>query len=401
MGFLDKLKHAFQTASEQASKQAEEKVLEKRRQEQWEAFYSDSQAQNMQKKYYALYEKVENEYKLVNQLGAFSSERGKKLLTQIKQGITLFDEMVEIWRRYDQDVPNNPFYYRLAVVYEKAEKYKLAAQTCVDAIKAGYSDDGTKGGMESRLARMVKKGHFEPTAEMCELLNISKDDIKGERPKKKAHSSEEQSEHGTLVPVTQVAESVSVEGWHISVSFGKSSSQNYLKAVTLAKAAPQYYEQEIDGKILHQAFYSSKASEYLAFIMLFELVWSWKSSFVMINGALIDRKLVSQLNYCYGDRCRSGNPKFCYGASFMTENPFGCHRLQINACSNPWWSYFKRDGNKYVLDKSTMVEQVNATAERYSICPCFDYEQIMYEIDHLPNSVTATQYKQLCEKNSQ
>ena len=122
------------------------------------------------------------------------------------------------------------------------------------------------------------------------------------------------------VTETGNSEHIVFPDWYVSISFGKSSSDNYMKAVTLAKAAPQYHEQIDDGKILHQAIYSSKPKEYLAFIMLYELVGNWKSSFVMINGNLIDRKVIGNLNYCYGDKCRSCNPKFCYGASYMTEN---------------------------------------------------------------------------------
>lgn len=186
--------------------------------------------------------------------------------------------------------------------------------------------------------------------------------------------------------------------WYISLSFGKSSSDNYMKAVTLAKAAPQYHEQIDDGKILHQAIYSSKAKEYLAFIMLYELVGNWKSSFVIINGEFIDRKLIGQLNYCYGDKCRSGNPKFCYGASYMTENPFGCHRIQISACNNPWWSFYQQTGNRWVLNKEEMLTRINSYTNIYKLCPAFNYEKIIKELNKLPNSLSKQQYQQLIKE---
>lgn len=187
-----------------------------------------------------------------------------------------------------------------------------------------------------------------------------------------------------------------INGWNISVSFGKSSSQNYLKAVTLAKAAPQYHEQVDDGHILHQAFYSAEPHDYLAFVMLYELVGGWKSSFVMINGKLVDRKIVGQLNYCYGDRCRSQSNRFCYGASYMTENPFGCHRIQVSACNHPWWSFYRQEGrNRYVLDRSAILERIDSAKSIYELCPCFDYDAILRELYKLPSPLSEREYKAL------
>lgn len=187
--------------------------------------------------------------------------------------------------------------------------------------------------------------------------------------------------------------------WYVSISFGKSSSQNYHKAVALAKLAPQYHEQTDNGQILHQAIYSDQPKEYLAFIKLYELVGSWKSSFVIINGQFIDRKIVGKLNYCYGDKCRSSNPKFCYGASYMTENPFGCHRLQISAANTPWWSFYKRDGFHWVLDRVAMKERIDSFAEMYYICPDFNYEQIISAFNQLPSKLSDRQMKSLSEDN--
>lgn len=187
--------------------------------------------------------------------------------------------------------------------------------------------------------------------------------------------------------------------WYVSISFGKSSSNNYIKAIALAKSAPQYLEQNNGGKILHQAIYSEKPNEYLAFIMLYELVGNWKSTFVIINGHFIDRKVVGQLNYCYGDRCRSGNAKFCYGASYMTANPFGCHRLQISACNNPWWSFYHQMGRKWVLDKEAMLQQINSYSTIYSICPMFNYDMIIKVLNSLPASLNDKQYRKLIQEN--
>lgn len=203
----------------------------------------------------------------------------------------------------------------------------------------------------------------------------------------------------TTSSTSKFNDNITFPKWYISISFGKSSSENYGKAVALAKAAPQYLEQVNSGNILHQAIYSSKPKDYMAFIMLYELVGNWKSSFVIINGKLIDRKIIGKLNYCYGDKCRSGNKKFCYGASYMTENPFGCHRLQVSAANNPWWSYYHKILNRWVLDKEALQIKINSKADIYCICPDFDYDNIIKELNKLPTTLSDKQMKQLSESN--
>ena len=189
--------------------------------------------------------------------------------------------------------------------------------------------------------------------------------------------------------------SLDLSNWYISLSFGKSTSKNYLKAVTLAKAAPQYHEQMDDGSILHQAIYSALPKEYLAFVMLYELVGTWKSSFVFINSQPVDRKIIGQLNYCYGDRCRSADPSFCYGASYMTRNCFGCHRIQISAYNHPLWMFYNRQGNRFVLDRAAVLQRINEAAATYSFCPCFDYDKIIAAYNQLPSVINNRQREAL------
>ena len=194
-------------------------------------------------------------------------------------------------------------------------------------------------------------------------------------------------------------EEITFPDWYISVSFGKSTSDNYAKAVILAKSAPQYHEQTDDGVLLHQAIYSSKPEEFRAYLMLYETVGNWKSAFVMINGKLVDRKVIGKINYCYGDKCRIGDIDFCYGASYMTDNPFGCHRIQISVCNNPWWSFYYKSGNKWYLDKKAMKERIDSYANIYHLCPCFDYNKIISNLNSLPDILSTAQYNKLSDSD--
>lgn len=177
--------------------------------------------------------------------------------------------------------------------------------------------------------------------------------------------------------------------WYVSISFGHSASKNYQKAVTLAKAAPQYIESfDEDQNLIHQAIFSEKPNDYLSFITLFELINNWKSCFVVINGQIVDRKIVGGINYCYGDKIRSGKSDFCYGASEYTENPFGCHRLQISKFNNPWWKFGKFDSDGiWYIDKNAISDRIKEYSTPYIQCPAFSMERALKALDDLPDFV--------------
>ncbi len=177
-------------------------------------------------------------------------------------------------------------------------------------------------------------------------------------------------------------------GWHVSVSFGETKAAAYPQAVALARMAPEYREETVEDRLLHQAVYSHKPDEYLQFVKLYELVQGWKSVFVIINGQVVDRKIIGGLNYCYGDRCRSGDPDFCFGASRATDNPFGCHRLLLSASNHPWWSFgCWDDSGVWHIDKAAILARATAYAQPYRLCPVFDWQRVLDGISNLPSTI--------------
>lgn len=56
---------------------------------------------------------------------------------------------------------HDSYYYstfkRLAIIYEKQKRYREAIKVCENAIALDATNDGTDGGMQSRLARLKKK----------------------------------------------------------------------------------------------------------------------------------------------------------------------------------------------------------------------------------------------------
>lgn len=186
--------------------------------------------------------------------------------------------------------------------------------------------------------------------------------------------------------------------WNIMVSFGKSNSGNYDKAKFLAQNSIKYESQEIDGNVINTAMFNDSRDSFIDFINLYEIVSGWKSTACFINGKLVDKKTVGKIKYCYGDKCRSVKYDFCYGASIMTDNPFGCHRLQISRFNNPWWGYYKLEGNHYVLDRHNLLERIKFTEATFKYCPAFDFEYIENMAMTLPLALTESDYHTIIEK---
>ncbi|APQ98055.1 hypothetical protein [Clostridium botulinum] len=274
-------------------------------------------------------------------------------------------------------IPEGSIYYeRPAILLEKLKRYDESIKVCDLAIKNQQENSlhFPKKDFEYRKNRLVRKLNKN-----CQTTN------------KIENKKQEVLKDIKVVPQDnnlKSHENIKFPDWYVSISFGKSTSKNFPQAVALAKMAPQYIENEIEGKILHQAVYSHNSNEYLQFIKLYELVSKWKSCFVIINGQVIDRKIIGGLNYCYGDKCRSGNPDFCYGASYMTGNPFGCHRIQISRYNNPWWNFgiFDTSGIWHV-DKETILKRIIQYSQPYKLCPCFSLDKIKEVLTQLPDTI--------------
>lgn len=280
---------------------------------------------------------------------------------------------------YDSEPIARTFYKRPAIILEKQKEYEKAIEVC-DLVLNNLNkfekvdremaiEEFTK--RKERLIKKLSKSNSENSS------NIVKKNI---------------SSNTNLIDVKEkLSKEIIYPDWYISISFGESKSQSFAQAVALAQMAPQFIINNVEGKNLYQAVYSDKPNEYLQFITLYELVSQWKSCFVILNGKVMDRKIIGKLNYCYGDKCRSGKSNFCYGASEMTENPFGCHRLQISSYNNPWTSFGQYDTSGiFHIDKSAIRNRIMNYSTPYLDCPCFSMNRVLEALDNLPNKISKT-----------
>ena len=174
---------------------------------------------------------------------------------------------------------------------------------------------------------------------------------------------------------------------NFKITFSKSTSKNFDRAIYLARQSDHFLISEDDsGNEVYQAIY--KPSNYLSFITLYELIKGWKSTFVFKGNQMMDRKILGQVNYCYGDKLRSNSESFCYGASMFTENPFGCHRLMIHSGQRPWYRWVKEETSNHVfIDKEAMKKQIDEKAQVYRHCPAFNYNNIITKLNELPDKI--------------
>ncbi|WP_299516505.1 hypothetical protein [uncultured Rummeliibacillus sp.] len=182
--------------------------------------------------------------------------------------------------------------------------------------------------------------------------------------------------------------------WNISISFGKSTSKNFSKALYLAKNSDRYVEDADDqGNSVYQAFFIEK--NFLEFMRLYKLIGNWKSTFVFINGEIIDNKSLGKINICYGDKLKFNDPNFCFGASEWTSNPFGCHRLMLTPSQTPWWSFgeFNVLGD-WIINKEEIIEKIKYKAKLFEKCPAFDIERVLKVVELLPDKISRKKDKE-------
>lgn len=293
---------------------------------------------------------------------------------QFKEALEIYFDLI-----YNHKPIGRTFYKRPAILLEKLKEYEKAIEVC-DLVLNNLTNF-EKVDQEMAIEEFTKRKE-----RLLKKLSKSATESSNNIIKKNVSSTPN---------IVNVKDTLSKEivypNWYISISFGESKSQSFAQAVALAQMAPQFIINNVEGKKLYQAIYSDKPEEYLQFIKLYELVSNWKSCFVVLNGKIMDRKIIGKLNYCYGDKCRSGKSDFCYGASEMTENPFGCHRLQISSYNNPWTSFGQYDtSGVFHIDKIAIKNRIMDYSTPYLDCPCFSMDKVLEALDKLPNKINKT-----------
>ena len=109
------------------------------------------------RQHYNLLADEERLYSRVHQSGDYRSSDAYHFEAVCKEDISLAEEFVQLHKKYNQTIPHYPCFKQLAIFYEKQGNYHLAITVCEEAIRLGFEDDGTKGGMTGRIEKLEKK----------------------------------------------------------------------------------------------------------------------------------------------------------------------------------------------------------------------------------------------------
>lgn len=88
----------------------------------------------------------------------YSDEQAAHFERFCRMNIAEYRDMYAFDMEHEQEPPHHaPCCVRLAMLYERQGKLKEAIDTCAFAIRIGAYEDGSKGQMYGRLARLIKK----------------------------------------------------------------------------------------------------------------------------------------------------------------------------------------------------------------------------------------------------
>lgn len=122
--------------------------------------YADNYFKNM--------EQIEVMWSVLQNLKGFTTPQASALENLCTKNITEYKLYINT---YDGAEPPHhaPAYVRLAMLYEKQNRFEDGINICVDAIKNGAYEDGSKGKMYGRLARLIKKSGIEVSPDILKL----------------------------------------------------------------------------------------------------------------------------------------------------------------------------------------------------------------------------------------
>ncbi len=191
-------------------------------------------------------------------------------------------------------------------------------------------------------------------------------------------------EDRVTIPVTegQVA--------NVEISFGYSSSPNFNKAIEICQNLPSY---TATGEGKHAQYkVSLPITEVELVITVFELVGSWKSSQMLINGHAATKKDLTYYGVgCYRNRQKAYKPdQYCFGEREYDANIWGCKRLgmPINEWGGGWLDYGKFDrSGVWHFDKNRIKHELELSLKENELCPVLDRKRALETLDNLPDSI--------------
>ena len=195
-------------------------------------------------------------------------------------------------------------------------------------------------------------------------------------------------------PVTEadIANAPILEGSpaNVEISFGYSSSANFETAVNICNNLPTHEIIGEGNRATHRVTLPITETELV--IRLFELVGSWKSSRMLINGQPATKKDLTYYGVgCYRTRIKAYKPEqYCFGEREYEANIWGCKRMNmpISIWGGGWLSYgtMSKSG-VWTFDKDRIRHELQIAIKENELCPILNRKQILETLDKLPESI--------------
>ena len=116
-------------------------------------------------RYYKHLQEIEKDWSALYHLGAYKGQLADILEKKCLANIADYKKMKQIDQKYGEKTATNiPAFRRLAMLYEKQERFEESIEVCKQAYSCGMDE-------RSRMIRMIKKAKRNPTPEEIELIN--------------------------------------------------------------------------------------------------------------------------------------------------------------------------------------------------------------------------------------
>ena len=176
----------------------------------------------------------------------------------------------------------------------------------------------------------------------------------------------------------------------VEISFGWSSSAGYSKAVSICERIPSYESSGQEKEAWHTVRLPITEVELL--VNLYDLVGSWKSSTMLINGIQESKSALTQKGTgCYRKRLKAYNKEqYCFGEKPYEINIWGCKKLglPLYTWGGGWLEYGQLDSRGvWHFDKARLGHELESGIAEFGLCPALDRQRVLETLERLPDSI--------------
>jgi hypothetical protein len=194
----------------------------------------------------------------------------------------------------------------------------------------------------------------------------------------------------------------------VDISFGKSPSPQFGRAVRLAAGLPGYQSEGQGRELRHRLVLDLCLDDDILWeklARLLHLICNWRSTSIEVDGhSLAAWKLLAsahQIKRCYRDKLKhAAGAYYCSGKNTPTSEAtrFGCRlcrgvsRGENFGRGESWMEFGKLSPkcDSFQVDKKAIFQvlQHQAQEEVCSLCPAFSWQHLQADVDELPDVVT-------------